>query len=411
MSDPAKLQLLTRSSGESGFEIFEIDSTQAYSSFKPQRLPETEWELMQQPLSVDGSRHFVLKNLRQDRYLLLNTKEYFLWEQFDGATSLEEIARALHLEFGAFNYSLIRQFLTKLYQAGLIEKHQALGPQSSFASPHASLPTHLLGRIVDAWRRFALRTRNADRYCSALYRRGGFLLFHPLTFWVIVAIAVVALPTAFQLAAHSREFARLLSARPFMTTGVILITLLTASMLHVLVHALACNAHGRRVREMGFFLLQGILPTFYADVTDIFMSSRRARLTVDLAGPMVEVVLGSIAILSAYLSSPGIGQGLLFGIGVLLWESALINLYPFSFLELDGYNILADSMAMPMLRKQALALIPNLPQRLLRLRTIQRAEMIQIGYFVLCLISVLVYLVLHLDAISAVLPVSWQRYS
>jgi hypothetical protein len=408
MSDPAKLQLLTRSSGESEFEIFEIDSSQAYSGFKPQRLPETEWELMEQPLGMDGSRNFVLKNLRQDRYLLLSTKECFLWEQFDGATSLEEIARALHLRFGAFDYSLIRQFLSLLYQTGLIEKHQALAPQSSFATPQARLPTHLPGRIVHAWRRFALRTHNADRYCSAFYRRGGFLLFHPVTFWAIVAIAVVALLTALQLAAHSRDFARLMSARPFVSTGVILITLLTASMLHVLVHALACKAHGRRVREMGFFLLQGVLPTFYADVTDIFMSSRRARLTVDLAGPMVEVVLGSIAILSAHLSSPGIGQALLFGIGIFLWESALINLYPFSFLELDGYNILADSMAMPMLRKQALALIPNLPQRLLSLRTIQRAEMIQIGYVALCLISVLVYLILHLDAIAAVLRVSWQ---
>jgi len=131
-------------------------------------------------------------------------------------------------------------------------------------------------------------------------------------------------------------------------------------------------------------------------------------LMVDLAGPMVEVFLGSLAMLTAHLADPGVGQALLFGVGVLLWESALINLYPFSFLELDGYNILADSIAMPMLRKQTLALIPNLPQRLLRLRTIQRAEMIQIGYFVLCVVSVLVYVVLHLDVIGGVLPVSSQ---
>ena len=222
--------------------------------------------------------------------------------------------------------------------------------------------------MVDAWRRFALRIRNADRYCSTIYRRGGFILFHPLTFWLVVAIATVALAAAYQLAAHSIEFARLLSARPYLSTGVILITLLAASMLHVLVHALACKAHGRRVREMGFFLLQGVLPTFYADVTDIFMSNRRARLMVDLAGPMVEVFFGSLAMLTAYLSAPGIEQALLFGVGVLLWESALINLYPFSFLELDGYNILADLLAMPMLRKQALALIPNLAQSLRNIR-------------------------------------------
>jgi putative peptide zinc metalloprotease protein len=408
MSDRAKLQLLRRSGDESGFEILEVDSSQAYSGFKPQRLPAAEWELRRQPLAVDGTRNFVLNNLRQDRYLLLNSTEHFLWEQFDGRNTLEEIARAFHLEYGAFDYSLIREFLAKLYHAGLIEDHRTLAPAGNFVSPKERSQAHRLGRMVDSWRRFALRTRDADRFCSRIYRRGGFVLFHPVTFWMVVAVAGVALAAALQLASHSMDFARLLSQHPYLSTAVILTSLPAASMLHVLVHALTCKAHGRRVREIGFFLLQGVLPTFYTDVTDIFMSNRRARLMVDLAGPLVEVFFGSLAMLTAYLSGPGFEQALLFGVGVLLWESALINLYPFSFLELDGYNILADLLAMPMLRKQALALIPNLPERLRNIRTLQRAEMIQIGYLVLCLVSVLIYVVLHLDAISALLPFEWR---
>jgi putative peptide zinc metalloprotease protein len=185
-----------------------------------------------------------------------------------------------------------------------------------------------------------------------------------------------------------------------------LVTLLLVSMLHVLFHALACKAHGRRVREMGFFLLQGVLPTWYADVTDIFMSSRRARIMVDLAGPMVEVVLGSFAIVGAHGASAGFGQALLFGIGVMLWESALINLYPFNFLEMDGYNILADLLAVPMLRQQALALIPNLAQRLRSVKTVERAEWLQLGYLALCLVSVLLYVIAHLDAVGSLLHFS-----
>src|SRR5688500_18179168 len=111
MPDRAKLQLLTRSADESAFEIFEVDSGQAYSGFKPQRPPVTEWELRRQPLAFDGSRTFVLNNLRQDRYLLLDAREHFLWEQLDGRNSLDEIARAFHLEYGAFDYSLIRELL------------------------------------------------------------------------------------------------------------------------------------------------------------------------------------------------------------------------------------------------------------------------------------------------------------
>jgi putative peptide zinc metalloprotease protein len=198
-----------------------------------------------------------------------------------------------------------------------------------------------------------------------------------------------------------------LAARPFLSAGVMLATILPVSMLHVLVHALACKAYGRRVREIGFFLLQGIWPAFYADVTDIFMSSRRARVMVDLAGPIVELTFGSLVFIGAYGAEPGIGQSLLFGAGLVLWESALLNLYPFNFLEMDGYNILADLLAMPTLRQQALALIPRLPHRLRSGIMPGRSEWIQLGYLALCLVSVLVYLIAHLDAVGVKLP-AWR---
>lgn len=408
MSDPAKLQFLTRSANDAEFDIFEIDSGQVHAGFKPRRLPESAWQLVRQPRGADGTRNFVLKNLLEDQYLLLSAREKFLWNQFDGRNSLDDIARAFHLEFGAFDYSLIREFLAKLHHARLIENPPA--QERDFVVPQTRSRLHRPRQIVNRWRRFAVRTRQPDRFCAALYRCGGFLLFHRLTLCVIVAIAAAALAAAYQLAGNSMAFARLLSARPILSTVVILGTLLAAAMLHVLVHALACKAHGRKVREMGFFLLQGVLPTFYADVTDIFMSDRRARLAVDLAGPMVEVVLGSIAMLGAYFCNTGIEQALLFATGVLLWESALINLYPFSFLELDGYNILADLMAMPMLRKQALALLADLPQRMLRPNAVGRAELLQIGYLAISLVSVLVYLILHLDAAGAVITMLWQKF-
>ena len=408
MPDPAKLELLTQTPGEAGFQIVEIDSSRAFWAFKPQQLPSTEWQLTPQPVGADGARNYILKNLRHDRYLLLNSKEHFLWNYFDGRHSLEEIARAFYLSVGAFDYSIIRQLLTKLYHCGLLEGSHAMDLQPSRPGAIDDRWTDRIGRRLMKWRRISLRISNADRYCSIIYDRGGFLLFHPLTFWLSTAVAILALTLAVRLTPNARDFTYFVTARPFLITSAMLATLLVASMLHVLVHALACKSYGRRVREMGFFLLQGVWPTFYADVTDIFMSSRRARVTVDLAGPMVEVVLGSVAILGAHASNPGIGQALLFGAGVMLWESAVINLYPFNFLEMDGYNILSDSLAMPMLRQQALALIPNLTRRLRSMRTIDRAEWIQIGYLMLCLVSVLVYLSAHLDAIGALYPFSWQ---
>ena len=405
MTDPAKLRLLTRTADEATFEILEAESGEAYASLRPQKPPPNEWELRQQPLGIDGRHHFVLKNLRNDCYLLLNSQEHFLWQQFDGRSSLDEIARGFHLQYGSFDYALVRELIAKLHYAKLLEGYGSRQPLSNFVTPHErSRWRYHLGNTVGAWRQFAWRIRDADRYCSILYRYGGFVLFHREFFWLLLVIASIAGIACWRLAPDSMLFARLLATQPYLSAATALLTLLGASMLHVLVHALACKAHGRRVRELGFFLLQGVWPAFYADVTDIFMSDRRARLRVDLAGPMVEVALGSLAMLGAYASHPGIGQAMLFVTGFLLWESALINLYPFSFFELDGYNILADAIAMPMLRRQALALLPNLPQRLRSPRTLGRSEIIQIGYLALCFVSVIVYIVLHLDALVALVP-------
>ena len=407
MAEPAKLELLTRRPGESGFELHEVQSSQAYGGFRPQRAPHEEWSLTPQPRGPDGSQNVVLKALKRDRFLLLNQKEYFLWEHFDGHHSLSEIGRTFHFEFGAFDYGVIRQFLAKLYHAGLLAEIQAASLRPSLARRHERWWARALAAIPKTWERIAFRLTDADRYCATLYDRGGFVFFHwpfVLSYATILLCAIFAVS---RLWPDAPAITARLAARPLLSSGILLVTIVLASMLHVLVHALACKAYGRRVREIGFFLLQGIKPTFYADVTDIFMSSRRARVMVDLAGPMVEVVGGSLAFISAYGSQPGVGQSLLFGAGIVLWESALLNLYPFSFLEMDGYNILADLLAMPTLRQQALALFPTLWRRSRDGKPLQRTEWIQIGYLALCLVSVLAYIIAHLDAIGVELSV-WR---
>ena len=407
MAIPPKLELLTRTPGETGFEIRELQSSQAHLQYRPQRLPNDAWEITPQPHSPDGTRTYILKNLQRDRYLLLNSREYFLWELFEGTHSLEEIARSFHFAFGAFDYAAIRQLLAKMYQAGLLVEPGTLALHQSRAPAKGARRLRHLSALRRRWRRPSFTVPHADHLCSILYRRGGFLLFNQVTLSISIATAIAAVVCALRLAHNAREFTRALSAAPLISTGAMLVTMLVVSMCHVSIHALACKAYGRRVREIGFFLLQGVLPTFYADVTDIFMSTRRARVIVDLAGPMVEVVFGSCAFIAAYGSAPGFGQALLFGIGVLLWEGALLNLYPFNFLEMDGYNIVADLLAMPTLRQQALALAPKLPGRLLKAGTIQRVEWIQIAYLALCFVSVLIYVIAHLDALRALLP-SWK---
>lgn len=407
MAEAAKIELLIRIPGDAGFQIHQIDSNQAFLCFRPRRVAQQIWEITAQPQSPDGRRNFILRNLQHDRYLLIDSQESFLWELFDGTNSIEAIADCFHDQFGAFDDAMIRGLLAKLYQAGLLIEPENLALQQSLARSQGSYWAMGMNSAAKYWRRLTFTVPHADRLCGAVYRYGGFVLFHPITLGLTIVLALLAGVAAFQLSPQAMNFTKMLSASPWLSTAILLGSLLTVSMMHVTVHALACKAYGRRVREVGFFLLQGVLPTFYADVTDIFMSTRRARVIVDLAGPLVELFWGSVAFLAAYQIGPGIAQAFLFGIGVLLWEGALINLYPFNFLEMDGYNIVADLLAMPTLRQQALDLAPQLHRRLRHPVSVTRVEWIQIAYLLLCAVSVTIYLIAHLDFLRGLLP-SWK---
>jgi len=314
---------------------------------------------------------------------------------------MSDLARTFFFEFGSFDFSVIRQFLAKLHQAQLLGVPSVSTLRKNLVSRQGGWWARALEFLLRLLDRVSLRTRNADQYCSLLYRYGGFLLVNRVTFGLGLVLTAFAVGSVIRLLPHAKRFASLAAGHPWLLTAVTLGAFLLITVAHTLVHALACKAYGRRVNEMGFFLLQGIVPTFYADVTDIFMATRSARVIVALAGPMVDVVVGALAFVAALWVGPGLPQALLFAVGVLGWESALLNLYPFNFVEFDGYHILVDFLAMPTLRPQAWALLPTLPRRLRAREWLTKSEWIQVGYLGLCTISVLVYLISHVAAIGA----------
>src|SRR5712664_16858 len=125
--------------------------------------------------------------------------------------------------------------------------------------------------------------------------------------------------------------------------------------LHQFVHGLALIHYRRRVREFGFTFLHGFVPTFYVDVTDIFMTSRRARVVTAVSGAVVHLVLGSVWFVVAQLSPLGsFNQAFAAASGMIQWQAFVIALYPFCFIEMDGYHVLADVLGMPTLKQEAM---------------------------------------------------------
>ncbi|MCA1916626.1 M50 family metallopeptidase, partial [Methanospirillum hungatei] len=130
--------------------------------------------------------------------------------------------------------------------------------------------------------------------------------------------------------------------------------LITAAILHVFGHALACKGYGREIGDAGLLLYYG-MPCLYIDTSDIWMADRRSRIIVSLAGPAVNLFIGSVCSLLVMGFPDSDASSLIWRVAFLSFVVALINLNPL--LEFDGYYALADLLEVPDLRERAFSFL------------------------------------------------------
>jgi Zn-dependent protease len=125
------------------------------------------------------------------------------------------------------------------------------------------------------------------------------------------------------------------------------------------------------------------------------MTSRRARVVTAVSGALVHLVLGSVWFLIAAASSPGFTQAFAATSGIVQWQAFALALYPFCFIEMDGYHILVDVLGAPTLKHDALAFVGGLvrgqwPAHL------TREEGVWISYVALSTVSVAAFIAFNL---------------
>ena len=397
----AKLELLVRrDEKDESFEVREIGSATAFVQSRPQRVPPESFELAEGASRVAGQRHFILKNTTTDRYLMLTEPEKFLWEQMDGRTSLQEIATAYVLRYGAFDFDVIPNLIRKLQRAHLL----TLTPSSRLRQALARNRRKPMVKAIESGftvlERINISSRNVQRVFAALYRFGGFLLF---TRGAVVAFALLALAglvVGVRLWQEGGDIVAGFGGHALrgilMVKGLFFLTVAA----HQIVHGLALVHYQRRVREFGFTFLHGFVPTFYVDVTDIFMASRRARVVTAVAGASVHLVLGSLWFIAAYLAPLGsFTQAFAAASGMIQWQAFVIALYPFCFIEMDGYHVLVDVLGVPTLKQEAMAWAGGLLRGRVP-RRFGRQEQLFALYVVLSAISVAAFFAFNVMLIS-----------
>lgn len=391
----AKLELLVRGADEESFEVRHVSSAAAWVQLRPQRVPTDEYELADVLSRIGSQRSFILKNRRTERYLMLAEAERFLWNQMDGSTSLQDIATAYVLKYGQFDFDLIPALIRKLQQAQLL----TLTPGSRLRRALARHRRRRLARMAElaltALERINISSRRVQPFFDTVYRWGGFLLFTPSALVACVLLGVVGLIAGVRLWPAADDIASGLGRSPLAAVVTIKLLFFVTLATHQVVHGLALVHYGRRVREFGFTFLHGFVPTFYVDVTDIFMASQRARVITAISGTFVHLALGSLCLLLALRLPHGFTQAFVAASGMVQWQAFVLALYPFCFIEMDGYHVLVDLLGVPTLKHDALAYVGAL-LRGSRGGALTRETGLWIGYVALSALSVAAFIAFNI---------------
>ncbi|MBI4589910.1 MAG: M50 family metallopeptidase [Candidatus Rokubacteria bacterium] len=396
MARQTKIQLLIRREEEKGFEVRAVPSARAYLQYRPQRIPAPAWELAQLPKSIEGQVTYVLKNKATDRYLLLTAPEYFLWEQMDGRTSLHEMATAYVLRYGAFDFDLIPSLIAKLQRAQFLTLRPVSRLREVLSRHQKNLGARTLEVTLKGLEKLTLTSREVQRDFERVYRWGGLLLFTLPTRVGGVALTVLGVMSAIRVWNDAGEILAPLARHPILALLSVKAFFWVSVAAHQLLHGLACVHYGRQVREFGFALLHGFVPTFYVDVTDIFMATRKARVVTALAGPLVHLYLASLWFWVATQLPHGFFQSFAAATAIFQMQTFLVSLYPFCFLEMDGYHILVDLLGFPTLNKDSWRFFrQELWRRLADRKKLSRQEAIWVGYVVLSALSVSAFVIFN----------------
>ena len=302
----------------------------------------------------EGKRFHVVKDPVCLRYYRFNQQEYFVFNLFDGAHSMEEVRTRFEDEFKPhrLEYQDLEAFARQLVTAGLVQHEQA------------GTGKHLFQRRVKQRRmqRFAALTNilyyklpvfDPDRLLTWMY---GWLwwIFTPWFFAASVALMLAAL---FQVTVHFQTFYDKMPAYQeffaYQTVLYLWLSLGVVKVIHEFGHGLSCKAFRGECHEMGV-LLMCFSPALYANVTDAWtVADKWKRIVISFAGIYVELVIAALAtFVWWYTPHLPVVNNIAMCLMVLCSVSTVVfNANPL--MRFDGYYMLADWLEIPNLRDRA----------------------------------------------------------
>jgi hypothetical protein len=335
--------------GPEDYVLKRVSSFQAFSFLRPKRIPRDLLEIKE--TVGEGGPVYLVKISGTGKIVRLSEKAFDFWSQMDGHTPLRTLAAGYFLKYGGFDFNQIRRMVHELQKTGLLETEiPPLARLRQTLIKHRNPLSRLFSKLLLNWSLLEVRYLNVDAEFQELYRWLGPWFFNPVLFAGSLAMEVWgAILFLRWLPRPGNELIPLFDSPWKWLIGCLILVPLV--MIQQLAYAIATKHCGYKVREIGFTLLHHWVPVCYVDVTDIWMASPQQRLMITLSGPYVTWLMGSVAAIAGILVFPGVH--FLHLLAFYCYIGTLINLYPFLFLEFDGYYALVDLLRLPFLRSRA----------------------------------------------------------
>jgi len=287
----------------------------------------------------EGSKRWVLRDLRNGTFLRLSDRDARLFELVDGSRTLSDLIVEAEALFGAAGAARLARLLAELGERGLLD---GVAGRRSAVYP------------VSGWRRL-LRRRDrtfpgAGRLFEWLYRRGGWLLFTRPVLLTVALLGVTGIGVFAYLVAGRYGTPFVVASKLGLGGLVFLGGRFAVVAVHELAHGLTMASYGRRVERAGLRLVL-VFPYAFVDTSQAWFEPRRRRIAISAAGPLSDLALGGAFALLCLAVAPGATRDVLFQLAFAAYVSAFFNLSPF--LDRDGYHILVDWLRQPGLRRRA----------------------------------------------------------
>ena len=318
----------------------------------PETLPALREDIIIEPggLDFNGAPTWIIQDPVNNRFFHIGWQENEMlkyWQSISPSDFLEKISLHSLVEI---TETEIEKILTFLSQNCLIQQsYSAIKAIRDRAKPKK---TNWFIWLAKNYLFFRIPLVKPNTFLSKSYPYVKFIFSRSFAIFMAIFALIGLILLQRQWDQFTHTFFELFSLEYILLYGVALVF---AKICHELGHAYTCKKYGLTIPSMGIAFLV-MFPMLYTDTTESWKIKRPSRrITVALAGVMIECYLAIFALwLWMFLPNGGLKSACFFLSTYSLLTTLIINISPF--LRFDGYHVLSDILSMRNLQTRSFAL-------------------------------------------------------